>query len=291
MESQVTVLGLGRMGSALARAFNEKGYKTVGWSRSEGRRNAAAAFCEPALSAAAAVAASPLIVSCLTDYAATMDVISIISSNDWRSRTLVQLASGGPADAVAMEKWSASQGVRYLDGAIGTSPIRIGHARTAIFLSGDAQAYRQYSDVLSALGGNVKFVGESVAAAATFDVAWLSMYYGLSVGMLNAATICETANISLANFFECMGSFMSEMTHVADEYTEMISNNQFAGGEATIDVHYAAIEHLAASTRSSKLDTRFPDLLLSIFGDAKRRGLGALEIAAGVQVLRNPTKN
>lgn len=282
----VTVLGLGRMGSALARAFSRNGHATVGWTRSPERRQGASSFCVPVATAEEAVSSSPLIVSCLADYAATTEALGAIPGDRWHGRTLVQLASGGPGDAVAMAEWAGARGALYLDGAIGTFPGRIGDAPTAIFLAGSSDAYGKHAGTLAALGGKVTFLGETVTAAATLDLAWLSLYYGVSIGMLNAAAFCAAGQVAPSRFFEAMPSFVPEITHAAREYDGMIAADTFTGDQATIDVHVAAMEHIAASARASGMDTRFTDLLLAVFGDAQRRGLGSLEIAASVQVLQ-----
>ena len=63
--ARVTVLGLGNMGSALARSFESAGRATTGWTRS-GDAGTPAAAC----------AASDLVVGCVLDYAATYEVLA-----------------------------------------------------------------------------------------------------------------------------------------------------------------------------------------------------------------------
>ncbi|MEV4896471.1 NAD(P)-binding domain-containing protein, partial [Nonomuraea sp. NPDC055795] len=71
----VTVLGLGLMGEALARAFLRAGHPTTVWNRSPGKADRLVAEgARLAGSAAEAVAASPLVVVCLTGYDAVHDL-------------------------------------------------------------------------------------------------------------------------------------------------------------------------------------------------------------------------
>ena len=77
----------------------------------------------------------------MSDYDATREVLqSPGMSSELVGKTLVQLASGSPADARALAEWSKGAAVRYLDGAIASYPARIGDAPTIIFYSGDRNA-------------------------------------------------------------------------------------------------------------------------------------------------------
>ena len=121
--ASVTVLGLGNMGQALLDAFSGAGHDATGWSRSRSSGTAAEA-CSHA----------DLIVACVSDYDATYEVLkSPGMSTELVGKTLVQLASGSPADARAMAEWARGAAVRFLDGAIATYPARIGNPPTIIF--------------------------------------------------------------------------------------------------------------------------------------------------------------
>ena len=74
--SEVTVIGLGNMGAALARALLGNGREVTIWNRSPEK---AASLVEKgavlAPSAAAAIAASPIIIVCVTNYAAANHIL------------------------------------------------------------------------------------------------------------------------------------------------------------------------------------------------------------------------
>jgi 3-hydroxyisobutyrate dehydrogenase-like beta-hydroxyacid dehydrogenase len=282
----VTVLGLGRMGSALARSFDAAGHKVTAWNRSAGPRDAATGFCTPVEAVADAVAASDLIVTCLADYDSTMEALAGVSSEQWAGRTMVQLASGGPEDAHGMKAWADARGIAYIDGAIATFPDRMGAADTCIFMSGDRAAHDRHEATLAAMGGRNLFASDDVAAAASLDLAWLSLLYGVTLGMLSAAAFCEAGKVSPKHFFNTMPSFMPEIAHAAKEYDDMIARDSYEGDQAMISVHLAAMEHIGGAAASAGMDTRFTDMLLGMFKEAVDRGLGELEIAAAIKVLR-----
>src|ERR1041385_5122373 len=109
--SEVTVIGLGNMGSALARALQDapQGCAVSVWNRSPEK---AASLVEKgtvlAPSAAAALAASPIILVCVTNYAAANGILAEAVTN-LAGKVLVQLSTGSPQEARASETWAHAQ--------------------------------------------------------------------------------------------------------------------------------------------------------------------------------------
>ena len=97
MKTPVTVLGLGAMGTALARAFLAAGHPTTVWNRTPGRSPELDTLgATRAATAAEAVAASPLVVVCLLVDAT---VRSTLDGLDLTGRTVANLTNGTPAQA------------------------------------------------------------------------------------------------------------------------------------------------------------------------------------------------
>jgi len=73
-DTRVTVIGAGMLGSALARAFMAAGHATTVWNRSAGKADDLIANgAIRATTIGEAIAASPLIVICVSDYDAVRD--------------------------------------------------------------------------------------------------------------------------------------------------------------------------------------------------------------------------
>jgi 3-hydroxyisobutyrate dehydrogenase-like beta-hydroxyacid dehydrogenase len=274
--ASVTVLGLGNMGSALARAFADAGHDVTTWSRSRS-----------AMTAAEACAHSDLIVACVADYDATRAVLTSPGmSVELVGKTLVQLASGSPSEARAMAEWARGAAVRYLDGAIATYPARIGDAPTIIFYSGDRAAWEIHSSTLVALGGQPSFVGEEPGLAAAADLAWLSFLYGSMLGMLQGAAFLEAEGADPAVMFESVPSFGVEIAAEAAYARGMIRRRNYHGNQATLDTHLAAIEHIVAAAGSAGVNDGLAKLVRDLTARAVDEGHGDEEIAALVEVLR-----
>jgi 3-hydroxyisobutyrate dehydrogenase-like beta-hydroxyacid dehydrogenase len=274
--ARVTVLGLGNMGAALAGAFERAGHVTTGWTRS-GRTGTPAAACE----------ASGLVVACVSDYDATREILSAPGVTDaLEGKTLVQLATGSPADARAMADWAAGAGVVYLDGSIATYPARIGDEPTVIFYSGDRAAFERHRETLAALGGRPTFVGEAPGAAAAADLAWLSFLYGNMLGLFQGAAFLESEGVDAAVVFDAVPSFGIEIAAEAALARDLIARGDYDGDQATLETHLAGMAGIVATAEENGINGEFPRLLRDLMQRAVAAGHGGHEIAALIETFR-----
>jgi len=197
----------------------------------------------------------------------------------------VQTSSSAPSEAPAMDAWASERGMAYVDGAIATFPSRMGAPASCVFFSGDRAAYDAAKPVLDALGGRNTFVSDDVKGAAALDLGWLSLLYGVTLGLLQGAAFSQSLGIDPKVFFGAMPSFDPEIKHAASEYADMIGRDAYEGDQAQLDVHHAAMQHLASCAAENGLDTRFTQLMTDVFGDACAKGFGDKEIAATIKIL------
>lgn len=93
----VTILGLGPMGQAMARTLLRKGHAVAVWNRSAARaKDLVAERAVLAETPATALAASDLVILSLTDYGAMDDILGA-STAALRGKVLVNLSSDTPA--------------------------------------------------------------------------------------------------------------------------------------------------------------------------------------------------
>src|SRR5687768_12183289 len=101
--SEVTVIGLGNMGSALARALLENGRAVTVWNRSSEKAAPVVdkgAVLAPSLSTA--ITDSPIIMVCVTNYAAANHILDEVAAH-LLGKLVVQFTTGSPQDARASE--------------------------------------------------------------------------------------------------------------------------------------------------------------------------------------------
>jgi 3-hydroxyisobutyrate dehydrogenase-like beta-hydroxyacid dehydrogenase len=284
----VTQLGLGNMGSTLANALIAAGHDVTVWNRSPAPREAFAGRCAVASDVIAACSASDLVITCMVDYPATLEAITP-AGDALRGRTLVQCASGSPDEARELAAWAAGHGITYLDAKIATFPSRLGDSPTIVAYAGDRQAFERHRPVLLAFGGRPMFVGERPGSAAAFDLAWLSFLYGATLGLLQGAAFCETEGVPLPVAFDAVPSWLIEIAAEAAYYRSLIERGDYAGDQATLDVHLPATHHILEAARHAGISDGLPALTADVVGAAVARGHGADEFAAVLEVLRSPT--
>jgi 3-hydroxyisobutyrate dehydrogenase-like beta-hydroxyacid dehydrogenase len=199
MKTPVTVLGLGAMGTALARAFLAAGHPTTVWNRTPGRSPELDELgVTRASSVADVLAVSPLIIVCLLDDDSVRTTLAP-AATELAGRTLVNLTNGTPAQGRRTADWAAQQGAEYLDGGIMAVPVMIGGPAAFILYSGSEVAFERHQAALAALA-RPQYVGSDPGLAALNDLALLTGMYGMIGGAAHALALVSSEKISPTAF-------------------------------------------------------------------------------------------
>src|SRR5215471_16367643 len=105
--TETSLIGVGAMGSALGRALLAGGHTLTVWNRTaEKTRALVGQGAVAAANLSMALQASPLILICVADYAATRSLLSTPeAAAALAGRTLIQLSTGTPREAREMAAW------------------------------------------------------------------------------------------------------------------------------------------------------------------------------------------
>jgi 3-hydroxyisobutyrate dehydrogenase-like beta-hydroxyacid dehydrogenase len=199
MKTPVTVLGLGAMGTALARAFLTAGHPTTVWNRTPGRSPELDALgATRATTAAEAVAAGRLVIACLLDDSTVRATLEPIAT-ELTGRTLANLTSSLPSQARALANWAAGHGIEFLDGGIMAVPVMIGGPEAFILYSGSTAAFDQYRHDLEAMA-RPAYVGKDAGLASLHDLTLLSAMYPMLGGAAHALALIRAEDISPTAF-------------------------------------------------------------------------------------------
>ena len=281
--SEISVIGLGLMGAALAKTLHGADHDLTVWNRSPERMKPFADLgVVTAKSAAEAIAASPVILICIDNYTVTealleTDGIPVLLAG----RTVVQLSTGTPKEARDAAQWMAARGVAYLDGAILAGPTDIGTEDGQILLAGEVVAHERVGPLLDCLGGRVRYLGTIVGAASALDLAWLTTCYGRFMAIIHAANLCGSEGASLEEF---IAIFKDEPA--IQHYTRVIAEDRFDETTATLQVWGAALQRIRQQGQDAGISTEIPDFLAGFFERAVAAGYGEQNVMSLVKVLK-----
>lgn len=258
MKTRVSVLGLGRMGSALARALIKAGYPSNVWNRSTDKAQPLAAMgATVAADVREAVATSDIVIVNVTDYTASRALLRDPRvAAGLRGKLVVELSSGTPQEARDAARWVEGQGALYLDGAILATPDIIGSDGATILVSGPLSAYTPQQKTLATLG-NVRHVGEDPGTAAALEAVGLSQLWGGLFAALHAIAIAEAEGIPFATLERQWKEGAPVIEGLVADLIKRTAGKRFAADAetlSTVGVHAHALRHLADISRIHGLD-------------------------------------
>lgn len=285
----VTVLGLGLMGEALAGAFVRDGHRTTVWNRTPKKaEELVAQGARLADSVADAVAASPLVVVCVSTYDNVHELLDPLG-DVLGGRVLVNLTSGTSQLARETAEWAAGQGATYLDGAILAIPPAIGTDEAVILYSGPRSVFDQHEPTLRCLAAAATtYLGSDHGLASLYDVAVLSVMWNVLNGFLQGAALLGTAGVDAATFAPVANTALGTMTQWVTDYAQQIDDGQYPALDSTIDTHTAAMEHLVEESELLGVSAALPKLVKALADQAIAAGQGGNSYAAMIEQFRKP---
>jgi 3-hydroxyisobutyrate dehydrogenase-like beta-hydroxyacid dehydrogenase len=274
LQPTVAVLGLGAMGSALACAFLKAGHPTVVWNRTPTRTEP---LVDDGATAAStvneAVAPAHLVVLCLLDARAVLDVLAQTSEMD--GRTVADLTSVTPTEADEIHQAISARGGVPVTGAVMATPPMIGTADALILYSGDRDAFDHHRSTLSALSGQADWVGADPGAAALLDLAMLDLFYGAVTAYVHAAALAATGGRSAEEFLPYAQSMLDLAAATAAELTGDLDRGEFPGDENNLAMMLRGIEHVVEAAEATGLDSSVPAVTRQLMHAAVDSGHGA----------------
>ncbi|SFW43600.1 NAD(P)-dependent oxidoreductase [Amycolatopsis australiensis] len=277
---QVGVLGLGRMGAALAGALLEAGHDVVVWNRSPLKAG-------PLLDRGARLAATPeeaasaeVVISCLSTYDAQRPVLAAASP-----KVLVNLTSGTPAQAREVASWASAEGIEYVDGVIMAVPQGIGTPQSRILYGGSRAAFDAQREVLSVLGEPV-FLGEDAGLPALHDLALLGIMWSTMAGYLHALALVGTEGVTPSTFTPMALSWLSAVSGFLPGIGEQVASGDYATDVSALDINAAGLGLLVETSRERGIGTSVPSAVKELFDRAVAAGHGSHAIASVIEEIR-----
>jgi len=284
--SDVTVIGLGAMGSAIARTELQAGHTVTVWNRSPDKIDP---LVDIGASGSAtlldAIQASSHIFICVDCYATSDNLLNDKNITGYLDgKTFVQIAQGTPTEARLSEDWLSNYGASYLDATIFCFPSMLGDPESIILVGGNQSCYESVQKYLNPLGGDLRFLGENIGAAAAVGLAVLSVSAALYMGVAHGAQICKTEGVEVGHLASVLyhGPKCKEMAEIIDASSYELGS-LYDG--ASLSVYNDIVKSILSHANDTESNSELPAFLTQIYQRGVDAGFGEEDRAALVKVL------
>ncbi len=284
--SDVTVIGLGAMGSAIAKTELQAGHTVTVWNRSADKIDP---LVDIGASGSAtlldAIQASSHIFICVDSYATSDNLLNDKNITGYLDgKTFVQIAQGTPTEARSSEAWLSNYGASYLDVTIFCFPTMLGDPESIILVGGNQSSYEGVQKYLNPLGGDLRFLGENIGAAAAVGLGVLSVSVALYMGVAHGAHICKTEGVEVGHLASVLyhGPKCKEMAEIID--TSSYELGSLYDG-ASLSVYNDIVKSILSHANDTESNSELPAFLSQIYQRGVDAGFGEEDRAALVKVL------
>lgn len=284
--NDISIIGMGSMGSAIATRLIETGYKVKIWNRT--KRKADALRSKGAIVAnsfAEAILASNTIIICLDCYDSFQILLEKAEFKDQLSnKVFIQLSTGTPEEARLCKSYLANQNANYLDGVLFCFPNMIGKTGSEMLISGEKLDFENSTQILSRLVDKINYLGENIAAAATIDLGVLSVSVGQYMGVAHGAQICMSEGVEVSLLAKTMkhGDRCRKMAEIID--TDDFKLGSLHEG-ASLKVWNGVVDRMLKHAEETDTNDEFPKFMTQIYRRAIDEGYGEEDIAALVKIM------
>lgn len=277
--TDVTVLGLGAMGSAVANSLLQQGLHVTVWNRSAGKCNSLREKgASVAATAAEAIAASSVTIISVLDYPAVKNILENVNLN-LAQRTLINITNGTPAEARNLAEWVKSRNADYLDGSVMVTPEMVGGPDTLIFYSGSKTIFDSHADILHKIGGPL-YLGDEIALASIYDLAMLSSMFGMFSGYIHAAALLRSENIAVAEVTPMIMSLLNAMIELLPQTAREIDTSNFPPPSSNNAMMATALKKILAGSTEQGVNADLMRPISQLFDNAVTAGFGDKDISS-----------
>lgn len=268
--ADMTVIGTGVIGSAVARACADSGLEVSVWNRTPERsERLAGRNVHVHEKAAAAIEASPIVLFCLLNYEVTHRVLDEAAA-DLSGRLVVQNASGVPDDVTPLRARVEAAGGRYLEAAILNYPDAIGTEDCFTVYGGAAEDFKELAGVTEALSGKQVRLGSDPGYAKAYHVVSSAFYYAFVNGFLECSAIAESLGVPLNDFAESVPLYDPGFQNTIGVGLGLIARRDYTFEQAPLTSHLDVLNNLTGIAERAGIDQ-------SYLGVMRERVLKAME--------------
>ena len=282
----ISVIGLGAMGSGIARTFIDAGYRVAVWNRSSDKMAAVAALgATPCTGPRDALDANTHTVVCVADYSVWKMVIEEHDLKEaFHGKCIIQLTGGTIDEVREHAAFTDAHGGRVADGAVMCFPAQLGTGDASLLVSGSSDVLEECDSFLRALDPAWTNLGDDITKPAVLSRALTAGILASLVGYVNGIAICQAAGISLDVYMQQVDKSNAIVPAEKRRLAEAVRDGQTEKTQASIETWAGAHQtiHTVAGTLGTNLVLQ--DAVKEALQEAQRMGLGDHDLSALARV-------
>lgn len=283
--TDISVIGLGVMGSALAKTLLDNGYTVTVWNRStdkaEPLRAAGAVLAE---SVESAISASPATITCIASHDKTLKLLQGLTDG-LEGKTIIELSTGGASEAEALAAYLAQNGAHWLVGMINAYPTAVGNAETVLMVVGDAKVWQNWQKTIMALGGSSIHVGTEASMLAALFAALFTTRQGFMFGMIYGGLVCAKAGIPQDVFAQLIPVSLGVLPSYHKYFADTVPSGNFDNPPASMTTYAAALDDALSTFKETGAPAELPQLFSDLAHQGVDAGLDDKALTALVELL------
>jgi 3-hydroxyisobutyrate dehydrogenase-like beta-hydroxyacid dehydrogenase len=226
----VSVLGLGQMGSVIAERLIDAGHQVSVWNRSKGKADGLVAKGAVELEAFhEAWARSDVCITMVADSQALADValasgVGLARVRPGPGKTLIDMSTVSAEVSSDVAAAAAASGVRYLRAPVSGNPGVVRAGNLTIVASGEDQVFASVENLLRDIGPHVFYAGEGEAAR-IIKLALNLMVAGTAELLAECVALAEAHGIPRDKLLEIVGASAVASPFVRYKIGPLLANN------------------------------------------------------------------
>ena len=289
--SDISVIGLGKMGTAIGATLLKSGMSVTVWNRSAEK---AAPLVEAGAVLAStpeeAIAASEATIVCIKTHGTTTELLKPISER-LSGKTILDLSTGGAEEAKDLVETLMAAGAQWHIGMINAYPSGIGKKETAILCAGPPEVWDRWSETIRVLGGASAHVGTEAAAIPALFAAMFTARQGFMFGLIYGGAVCLKAGLPMEVFAAQVPVTLGMASNYADLFMRTVPSRDYDDPGATVAVYLAALEDALATFEATSAPDSLPRLMRDLAQRAVDEGYVDQELTSLVEMLAGDTRN
>lgn len=284
--SDVSILGAGRMGTAIARCLLRNGRRVAVWNRSAARASSLVEYGAVVVPTAQdALEASPVTLCLLSDTSALRQALGHAGAVPAESsRLLINLSTGTPEEATAVGDWIEAHGLRYLAGSLSGHPHDVGSERMRLYVAGSELVWTQHEDMLRLLAPQARHLGSNLAKPTVMSLAASGAFFIPAISaFVEAAAFAAAHGVPVEEFGDMMPRYLERLGAEIPALVRAIAAEDFDTDQASLGIFAGAVEKVVQAMGSLGQPGRMAHASLDGMRPALDSGLG--ESSPAVQYL------